>query len=138
MLLRWALLIKILLGRTLGEGKLCYGSDDRTRRSDQRQDERWRISQSFVARLARMRDNRDEKHACWNNQSIYRGKPDYSIPKAYRVISLLNCLGKVSERILARRLGYLAETTDLLHPSQIGGRRKKSAIDAAFLLTDEV
>ncbi|KYG39788.1 hypothetical protein M433DRAFT_9919 [Acidomyces richmondensis BFW] len=22
------------------------------------------------------------------------GKPDYSIPKAYRVISLLNCLGK--------------------------------------------
>jgi len=66
------------------------------------------------------------------------GKPDYSIPKAYRVISLLNCLGKVSERILARRLGYLAETTDLLHPSQLGGRRKKSAIDAAFLLTDEV
>ena len=66
------------------------------------------------------------------------GKLDYSIPKAYRVISLLNCLVKVSERILARRLGYLAETTDLLHPSQIGGRRKKSAIDAAFLLTDEV
>ena len=28
-------------------------------------------------------------------------KPDYSAPKAYRVISLLNCLGKVSERILA-------------------------------------
>ena len=54
------------------------------------------------------------------------------------MISLLNCLGKVSERILARRLGYLAETTDLLHPSQLGGRRKKSAIDAAFLLTDEV
>jgi len=54
------------------------------------------------------------------------------------VISLLNCLGKVSERILARRLGHLAETTDLLHPSQLGGRRKKSAIDAALLLTDEV
>ena len=28
-------------------------------------------------------------------------KPDYSLPKAYRVISLLNCLGKVSKRILA-------------------------------------
>lgn len=65
-------------------------------------------------------------------------KPDYSQPKAYRVISLLNCLGKVSERILARRLGYLAETTELLHPSQIGGRLKKSAIDAALLLTNEV
>ena len=49
-------------------------------------------------------------------------KRDYSVPKAYRVISLLNCLGKVSERILAQRLGYLAETTTLLHPTQIGGQ----------------
>ena len=65
-------------------------------------------------------------------------KPDYSLPKAYRVISLLNCLGKVSERIFARRLSYLAETTILLHPSQIGGRLKKSAIDAALLLHTKV
>ena len=65
-------------------------------------------------------------------------KPDYSLLKAYRVISLLNCLGKVSERIFARRLSYLAETTTLLHPSQIGGRLKKSAIDAALLLHTEV
>lgn len=65
-------------------------------------------------------------------------KPDYSIPKAYRVISLLNCLGKVSERILAKRLSYLAETTCLLHPSQIGGRLSKSAIDAALLLSNQV
>jgi len=43
---------------------------DRTRRSDQRQDERWRSSQSLMARLACVRDSRDEKHACWNNQSI--------------------------------------------------------------------
>ena len=36
------------------------------------------------------------------------GKPDYSIPKAYRVIALLNALGKVLERIYSIRLGYLA------------------------------
>lgn len=66
------------------------------------------------------------------------GKPDYSKPKAYRVISLLNCLGKVSERILAQRLGRLAETTPLLDDSQLGGRKKKSAVDAALLLTNEV
>jgi hypothetical protein len=37
------------------------------------------------------------------------GKPpeNYSYPKGYRVISLLNCLGKVSERILAQRLLYV-------------------------------
>src|SRR6201747_1731059 len=65
-------------------------------------------------------------------------KPDYSLPKAYRVIALLNCLGKVSERILARRLSYLAETTNLLHISQIGSRLHKSAIDTALLLKNEV
>ena len=46
-----------------------------------------------------------------------QGKPDYSVPKAYRVIALLNCLGKVSERILAQRLSYLTETIRLLYPS---------------------
>ncbi len=65
-------------------------------------------------------------------------KPNYLVPKAYRVIALLNCLGKVLERILAQRLSYLAETTHLLYPTQIGGRLKKSAIDAALLLTHEV
>jgi ribonuclease HI len=65
-------------------------------------------------------------------------KPDYAQPKAYRVISLLNCLGKVLERILAKRLGVLAEVTHLLHPSQIGGRCRKSAIDAGLLLLNEV
>ena len=66
------------------------------------------------------------------------GKPDYSIPKAYRVISLLSCLGKVLERLFARRLGALAETTDLLHPTQLGGRLKKSAIDAALLFYNNI
>lgn len=66
------------------------------------------------------------------------GKPDYSVPKAFRIITLLNCLGKVSERIIAQRLGYLAETTDLLHHTQMGGRVKRSAIDAALLLKNEV
>ena len=30
-------------------------------------------------------------------------KKDYSLPKAYRVISLLNCLGKAFKKILATR-----------------------------------
>jgi ribonuclease HI/endonuclease/exonuclease/phosphatase family metal-dependent hydrolase len=66
------------------------------------------------------------------------GKPDYTMPKAYRVISLLNCMGKIMERTVAYRLLYLAETTSLLHKSQLGGRRKKSAIDATVLLTDMI
>ena len=65
-------------------------------------------------------------------------KKDYSLPKAYRVISLLNCLGKAFEKILATRLSYLAETGDLLQPTQIGGRKQKSALDACLLLQSKV
>ncbi|KAJ6593028.1 hypothetical protein B0H19DRAFT_871656, partial [Mycena capillaripes] len=35
-------------------------------------------------------------------------KPDYSNPRAYRLIQLLECLGKVLEKIVTRRLSYLA------------------------------
>ena len=50
-------------------------------------------------------------------------KPDYSVPKAYRIISLLNCLRKVLEKIIATRLSYLADTTNLLQDTQISGRK---------------
>ncbi|KJZ68630.1 hypothetical protein HIM_11979 [Hirsutella minnesotensis 3608] len=65
-------------------------------------------------------------------------KPDYSVPKAYRVISLLNCLGKVLEKLYASRLSYLANTTGLLSPTQLGGRKQRSAIDTAMLLLHHV
>ena len=51
------------------------------------------------------------------------GKLDYSAPKAYRIVNLLNCLGKVSKKIIASRLSYLAEVSDLLDIDQIGRRR---------------
>jgi hypothetical protein len=44
-------------------------------------------------------------------------KEDYTVPKAYRIITLLNCLSKVLEKIFATRLGYLVNTTDLLYYS---------------------
>jgi hypothetical protein len=66
------------------------------------------------------------------------GKPDYSVSKAYRIIALLNCLGKISESIIAKRLRALAELTSLLHLSQMGGRTQKSAIDASLLLLNNI
>jgi hypothetical protein len=65
-------------------------------------------------------------------------KPDYSAIKAYRPIALLNCLGKVLEKLMAMRLGLLAETYDILHEDQIGGRPKRSAIDAAMALMHDI
>jgi hypothetical protein len=55
-----------------------------------------------------------------NARPLYR---DYELPKAYRVISLLNCLGKVAEKIVATRLSNLAEVKKVLHHMQIRNRR---------------
>ncbi len=65
-------------------------------------------------------------------------KSDYSIPKAYRIITLLNCLGKVAEKIIAMRLSYTAEINDkLLNFDQMGGRKQRSAIDAVLNLVHD-
>ena len=61
-----------------------------------------------------------------------------TIPKSYRVISLLNYLGKVAEKIIATRLSFLAESTDLLDSNQIGDRRQKSAINAILSLVHDI
>ncbi len=46
----------------------------------------------------------------------------------------MNCLGKVLEKVYAKRLGYLANTTKILHNTQMGGRTQRSAVDTALLL----
>jgi len=50
-------------------------------------------------------------------------KPDYKLPKAYCIITLLNCLGKIAEKLVAKRLAYLCEVYNLLHPEQLGERQ---------------
>src|SRR5436190_17098050 len=61
-----------------------------------------------------------------------------TILKSYRVISLLNCLRKVAEKIIATRLSFLAESIDLLDSDQIGDKRQKSAIDAVLSLVHNI
>ena len=63
-------------------------------------------------------------------------KPDYTIPKAYRPIALLNTLGKLLTKILANRLQHDAAEFGLLHRDQFGGIKGHSTIDAGLVLTD--
>ena len=65
---------------------------------------------------------------CWKEAvSIILKKQNRKaiISKSYRVISLLNCLGKIAEKIIASRLAYLAEIPEvnLLDSDQIDGRK---------------
>jgi hypothetical protein len=63
---------------------------------------------------------------------------NYTLSKAYKIILLLNCLTKVMEKIIARRLAVMAEFKTLLHMHQIGGRRQKSVINAVMVLIQKV
>ena len=63
-------------------------------------------------------------------------KPDYTVPKAYRPIALLNTLGKLLTKIIANRLQFDAAAHSLLHEGQCGGVQKHATIDAALALSD--
>ena len=68
-----------------------------------------------------------------------KNKKYYSAPKSYRPISLLPYDSKLLERVFARRLSCFANISPrLLHEGQIGGRKKRSATDAAVLLQNFV
>ncbi len=65
-------------------------------------------------------------------------KLNYLISKAYRIITLLNCLNKVAEKIIAVQLSYTAEINDkLLNFDQMKGRKQRSAINAVLNLVHD-
>lgn len=67
-----------------------------------------------------------------------QGKPTYAVAKAYRVISLLSCLGKVVERAVATLIASHCETNDNFHQGQFGCRRGRGTSDAVAQLVSRV
>ena len=58
-------------------------------------------------------------------------KDNYIVPKSYRLVALLNIIGKLLELVMTYRIIELAETYSLLLDSQIGackGRLAKTAL----------
>ena len=65
-------------------------------------------------------------------------KPDYSEPKAYRPITLLDTLGKALEAVISTRIRECAEANRLLPEEQMGARKGRSVETALELITDAV
>jgi Reverse transcriptase (RNA-dependent DNA polymerase) len=63
------------------------------------------------------------------------GKPNYSTPKSFRPIVLLNTLGKLLEKLLSRRLQFDGVAHGAFHPMQFGGVAQRSTEDAGVYLT---
>ena len=66
------------------------------------------------------------------------GKPDYSAPKAYRPIALLNTTAKLLSAIVADRTAYILETHNLLPATHFGGRPGRTTEDSLHLLESTV
>ncbi|EFZ02030.2 Reverse transcriptase [Metarhizium robertsii ARSEF 23] len=66
------------------------------------------------------------------------GRRDLSKPRAWRPISLLSCLGKGLERLLARRIAWASINYGVLHPHQAGALPKRSAVDLVAALVHDI
>lgn len=65
-------------------------------------------------------------------------KPDYSNPRANHLITLLECLGKILEKIVVCRLTFLAGKYNLVPANQFRGCSNSSTSDALLTFTNNV
>ena len=69
------------------------------------------------------------------------GKPnkaDMTSPRSYRPIALLSVLGKGLERLIAKRMSWIAINFQVLAPQQFGALPKRSSVDLTTCLTHDV
>ncbi len=65
-------------------------------------------------------------------------KRDLANPRSWRPISLLSCLGKGLESLIARRLAYTAIKYGVLHKQQFGALPRRSAVDLVGCLIHDI
>ena len=79
---------------------------------------------------------------CWKESKVaFLKKPnkvDYTSPKSYRPISLLNDVSKIFERVLNNRLKYHVENHHLICELQFGFRSGIAAEQSAFKLANDI
>jgi len=66
------------------------------------------------------------------------GERDRTSPRSYRLISLLSVLGKGLERIVARRLAWVAVTAKIVPAAYFSAVPLRSATDQATILMDDI
>ena len=64
------------------------------------------------------------------------GKLRYDVPKAYRLIALLNTLAKLLSSIVAEGLSFLTEKHQLIPPTHFRGQPGRTTTDSLHLLVD--
>jgi Reverse transcriptase (RNA-dependent DNA polymerase) len=63
---------------------------------------------------------------------------DYTLAKSYRPISLLECLGKLLEKAIAKLIYRDIEKHPLVPTTQFGGRNASSTLDAGLTILHDI
>jgi hypothetical protein len=66
------------------------------------------------------------------------GKPDYTVLKAFRPISLLATISKGLKAVVANRLSFMAEKHNLLPSNHFGARKRRSCEQAINVLVHRI
>ncbi len=66
------------------------------------------------------------------------GKLDYSLPKSYRPVTLLKCIGKLLEKVITQKILYDIGAFNLVPTNQFGAHPHSSTIQAGLALTHDV
>ena len=81
-------------------------------------------------------------HDSWKQSLVAvipkNNKMDMSLPKSHRPIQLIECLGKLVEKIMARRITFDLGKFNLMPFNQFGGRSNSSCLDASLSLCHNV
>ncbi|PBK71416.1 hypothetical protein ARMSODRAFT_846513, partial [Armillaria solidipes] len=77
----------------------------------------WDVCKNFIVALIHLCATMGYHPTPWKMAIAFAlrkpGKKDYGMPRAWRLIPLLKCLGKVLEQIQANRLAFWTETQNL-------------------------
>ena len=65
-------------------------------------------------------------------------KPDYTQSHAYRLITLLECMGKILEKIIARRLTFMVGRYELISGAQSRGKANSATTDAILSFVHDI
>src|SRR5260221_632858 len=101
----------------------------------------WEILEDAMFNLVRLCADSGYHPKAWRTSiamALQKPNRDYSKPRSYRLIQLLEVLGKTLERIQARRLLYLAAKYKLFPSTQYGGISGRSAQDAMMAISHDI
>ena len=81
-------------------------------------------------------------HPSWKKSMVIvipkNNKKDMALPKSHRPIQLIECLGKLVEKIIVKRITFEMGKHELMPFNQFGGRSNSSCLDAGLSLTHDI